>query len=351
MEGAAVDEPLEREPARPAPADFEALYARHAPFVRRLLARGGVRSADLDDLTQEAFVIIHRLLPQFEGRSSVETWLHAIAWRVSASYRRRPHLRHEAPHATAIDAAVEANEGPTQWSEALRALWGRIDPEHRDLLALHHIGGFTIAQLSDLTGHARATIKKRIERGVRRVRGVTHDEQDVREGAGSGALGAQVLVTAASVRVMSCKQICVSTLDNVVLSVWRGRCSVEGLRAVGDAFAQAHAAWPSGFFYLSVVEPTSAPPKLEARQLHAELARTYGPKIRAAASVTESSTLMRLNAGILNAYFAIARTPVNNRFFSDVRSGVAWLAPQSTTAPARITAHIELMRAQLDPSA
>src|SRR5690242_15550970 len=69
--------------------DFAALYAEHAPFVRRVLMRRGVRDEDLDDVLQETFVIIHRMLPTFEGRASLETWLHSVAWRVAAGHHRR----------------------------------------------------------------------------------------------------------------------------------------------------------------------------------------------------------------------------------------------------------------------
>ncbi len=62
--------------SRPAP-DFAPLYEKHRGLVRRVLAKRGVEPVDLDDATQEAFVIVHRLLPAFEGRSSIETWLFA----------------------------------------------------------------------------------------------------------------------------------------------------------------------------------------------------------------------------------------------------------------------------------
>jgi len=75
--------------------DFASFYTQHAAFVRRALTRRGVRDADLDDVAQEAFVAAHRQLPAFEGRSSLRTWLTAIAWRTAANYHRRSH-RHDA---------------------------------------------------------------------------------------------------------------------------------------------------------------------------------------------------------------------------------------------------------------
>src|ERR1700755_3623145 len=73
----------------PSSAQLESAYVTYAPAVRRLLLRRGVNESDLDDLVQETFVTVHRLLPSFEGRSSLSTWLHAVAWRVAANHRRR----------------------------------------------------------------------------------------------------------------------------------------------------------------------------------------------------------------------------------------------------------------------
>ncbi|WP_437873491.1 RNA polymerase sigma factor [Sorangium sp. So ce363] len=61
-------------PGGPVPS-FEQLFFEHAPFVWRALRRLGVHEADAEDVCQEVFMIVHRRLASFEGRSSVQTWL------------------------------------------------------------------------------------------------------------------------------------------------------------------------------------------------------------------------------------------------------------------------------------
>jgi len=46
-------------------------------------------AADVEDLAQETFLRAVRALPEFAGRSSVRTWLFAIARRVAQAHRRR----------------------------------------------------------------------------------------------------------------------------------------------------------------------------------------------------------------------------------------------------------------------
>jgi RNA polymerase sigma-70 factor (ECF subfamily) len=54
------------------------------------LRRLGVAEAQLDDATQDVFVVVFRRLAEFEFRSRLKTWLFAIAIRVARAHRRRP---------------------------------------------------------------------------------------------------------------------------------------------------------------------------------------------------------------------------------------------------------------------
>src|SRR5512140_2597202 len=80
------------------------VYDAHFQFVWRSLRRLGVHEADVGDVTQEVFLIVHRKLAEFEGRSKMTTWLFAICANVARDYRRagaRRELAH--PDATAGD--------------------------------------------------------------------------------------------------------------------------------------------------------------------------------------------------------------------------------------------------------
>jgi RNA polymerase sigma-70 factor (ECF subfamily) len=87
-----------QEPPAPEHADspvpsLEALYEAHFAFVWRSLRGLGVAPAQLDDAVQEVFLVVHRRGEDFERRSSVKTWLFAIAHRVAANVRRSARRR------------------------------------------------------------------------------------------------------------------------------------------------------------------------------------------------------------------------------------------------------------------
>ncbi len=68
---------------------FRELYDQHFDFVFRSARRLGVHPRSVEDAAQDVFLVVHRRLSDFEGRSSVKTWLYGITRRVAKDYRRR----------------------------------------------------------------------------------------------------------------------------------------------------------------------------------------------------------------------------------------------------------------------
>jgi RNA polymerase sigma-70 factor (ECF subfamily) len=76
-------------------ATFPEVYRAHFRFVWRTLGRLGVREADLMDVTQNVFLVVHRQLAGFEGRSELTTWLFSICRLVVKDYLRSAPIRLE----------------------------------------------------------------------------------------------------------------------------------------------------------------------------------------------------------------------------------------------------------------
>src|SRR5882724_2924844 len=82
---AGTDEPAARAPVR---SSFREIYDRTSSFVVRAARKLGVDERDLDDVTQEVFLTVYRRLSDFEGRSSVKTWVSSILSKLVQNYRR-----------------------------------------------------------------------------------------------------------------------------------------------------------------------------------------------------------------------------------------------------------------------
>jgi RNA polymerase sigma-70 factor (ECF subfamily) len=92
-----ISQPFRDASVAPPGLEFRQVYDTHFRFAWRVLRRLGVREADLMDMTQNVFVVVHRKLPGFEGRSEVTTWLFGICRRVAIDYRRSARIRREVP--------------------------------------------------------------------------------------------------------------------------------------------------------------------------------------------------------------------------------------------------------------
>jgi RNA polymerase sigma-70 factor (ECF subfamily) len=102
-----------------APADtrpeFDRVYADNFPFVWRTLRALGVGSTALDDAAQDVFLVVHRRLPEFDGRASLRTWIFAITERVAFNFRRSSR-RKQAP-LTGLDES-QSCEAPGPFERA-----------------------------------------------------------------------------------------------------------------------------------------------------------------------------------------------------------------------------------------
>lgn len=64
------------------------LFPRLAGFVRRVLGHQGIPESEVDDLTQDVFVILHRKGHRFEHDRAARAWLGEAARKVASNRRR-----------------------------------------------------------------------------------------------------------------------------------------------------------------------------------------------------------------------------------------------------------------------
>jgi RNA polymerase sigma-70 factor (ECF subfamily) len=329
--------------------DFGAFYVKHAPLVRRLLAQRGVRSSDLDDVLQDAFVTINRLLPEFEGRSSIETWLHSVTWRV-ASQHLRARKNSELTDVLTESVAAHGAEAMAP-SASFHAMLGQLDERQREALVLREVAEMSISELSELTGNARATIRDRIDRG-RKALGMRlwRSFTDVESPAWLDQLAPRSAARLAQLeRPSTAHVICdgnaIAAMDDIAIVLWRGPSTVAALDALIELMFGLIDRHPEGIRYLSVIDPVSTPPDREGRQLIAWGLGKMGHKLRAAAWSIEDLSMRAAVAPLMNACLFIGGVPVNIRMFDGIEPADRWLNGYGSTQP--IVARIEELRMQL----
>lgn len=143
-------------PAGPTRAEFEAVFRAHAPYVWRVLRRLGVRPADVEDVCQEVFLVVHRRFATFHGGSQLRTWIYGIAVRVASEHRRRPYRRREEPTEEVAELAESApQERAVDRRRALDCLdlaLERLDQDKREVFVLFEIEEMPMAEVASLVG-------------------------------------------------------------------------------------------------------------------------------------------------------------------------------------------------------
>jgi RNA polymerase sigma-70 factor (ECF subfamily) len=164
-----VDAPREARGATPAETvHFEAVYDDYFPFVWRSVLRLGVPAAQMDDVVQEIFLVVHRKLPGFEGRSTLKTWLYGIALRVARVHRIRARQAAAAEILDADDVRAPDAARPdeqAQSAEAARvvdALLDELDDDQREVFVLAELEQLTAPEIAEALGLKLNTVYSRL---------------------------------------------------------------------------------------------------------------------------------------------------------------------------------------------
>jgi RNA polymerase sigma-70 factor (ECF subfamily) len=138
------------------PVEFAAVYGVEFPYVWNTLRRLGVWERDVEDLCHDVFVVVFRILEQYDARRPIRPWLFGIAFRVASDYRRSARFRREvtgaavevASLAPAADEIMARREGQQLVVRALEAL----ELERRAVFVMHDIDGHVMPDIAAALG-------------------------------------------------------------------------------------------------------------------------------------------------------------------------------------------------------
>jgi RNA polymerase sigma-70 factor, ECF subfamily len=134
------------------------LFTEHVRFVWRILASHGVPSRELDDATQEVFLVAHRReLDWAPEQVPARAWLHAIAVRVAANHRRLAYHRHQ-PAGDGLEPPDRGQGMPDEVLERMRLLerldqvLEGLDEKKRQVFVLYEIEELSMQEVADVVG-------------------------------------------------------------------------------------------------------------------------------------------------------------------------------------------------------
>lgn len=171
-----VDAPGEAPSAPAQPLALRQLVADHLDFVWRSLRRFGVPQADVDDATQQVFLIANDKLSRIHPGSE-RSFLVGVATRVASHVRRSYHRREAAEQRLSVNPH-EATPDPEQLAQRLEArtlldkVLDGMPEELRAVFVLFELEELSIDQTASLLILPRGTVATRL----RRAREVFHEQ-------------------------------------------------------------------------------------------------------------------------------------------------------------------------------
>lgn len=156
------------------PARFDALLRPHVPLLYRVAYRYTGRREDAEDLVQDLLTKLYPRTADLERLDDLRPWLMRALYNAFVDgvrrQRRAPDsspLPDEEP-AAEVDVPDEAVRDEQR--QALAAAIGALSPEHRAVVVLHLLEGYSLPELQGLLELPIGTLKSRLHRAKAHLR-------------------------------------------------------------------------------------------------------------------------------------------------------------------------------------
>jgi len=138
-------------------------------------------SAEASDIVQEIFLKVFRNIGGFKGEAALKTWIFKIAFSEILNRLRWWKRRHRFATVSLDESSQDGKDGlghtvrassPTpeqalqskEEEVAIQEALGRLSREHRSIIVLRDIEGFSYNEIADVLGVSIGTVKSRLAR-------------------------------------------------------------------------------------------------------------------------------------------------------------------------------------------
>ena len=157
---------------------FELLVSKYQRKLARLLSRFIRDPAEIEDVTQEAFIKAYRALPSFRGDSAFYTWLYRIGINTAKNFLVAQGRR--APTTTVVDSeeaesfeesdllkdvnTPEAELLTKEIAKTVNEAMSSLPEDLRQAIALREIEGLSYEEIAEIMNCPIGTVRSRIFR-------------------------------------------------------------------------------------------------------------------------------------------------------------------------------------------
>lgn len=163
--------------------DYRALLEELGDVVHRFLRSRFGHHHFIEDCVQEALVAVHHARHTYDPRRPFRPWLFAIVRHKTIDFLRKQRTREKVTDQYTRDQRVLSQRAGRPGAEAgidAGGLLDRLPDQHREILMLTKVIGYSIAETAGRLGISQSAAKVRVHRAVNKLRQLL--DEDASEG-------------------------------------------------------------------------------------------------------------------------------------------------------------------------
>ena len=161
-------------------AAYDELVRTYSSSIFHVAYRMLGDTAEASDIVQEIFLKVFRNIGGFKGEAALKTWIFRIAFSEILNRLRWWKRRHrfatvsldDSPNDFGMSGPMVAASSPTpeqalqskEEEDAIQQALGKLSREHRSIVVLRDIEGFSYNEIADVLGVSVGTVKSRLAR-------------------------------------------------------------------------------------------------------------------------------------------------------------------------------------------
>lgn len=151
---------------------FDAIAEQYSGMLYRHIYRMLGNAEDAQDVLQDVLLLVYRKLHTYKGDASLKNWLFRIASNRTIDHIRKRNRRPE----TSLELDVQSSADPFRFAQQtrLRTELSRalltLSREHREVVVMKEIDGFTFKEIGEILEIPENTAKTRLYAALRKLR-------------------------------------------------------------------------------------------------------------------------------------------------------------------------------------
>ncbi len=146
------------------------LYDLTSEKIYRLMLRMTRNADDAFDLTQDAYVRVFTQIEQFDGRSSLATWVYRIAVNQALQFLRRARTGREKLEVVRQTASASIDDQRHITRIDVRGVLATLEADEQAILLLRYHEGHSYQEIAEVLECAEGTVASRLNRARQKLK-------------------------------------------------------------------------------------------------------------------------------------------------------------------------------------